>query len=239
MEIGRGTAMTLEGRAISVAAESEPIWVRVELREGALGQLGLDPLPEPDREQITVHGHEPLPDLGGNLPREGHEGRELLGEHVPVADREPRLGAHFVLRLVGIGYHPEPALLQQGQLVVVVEHDGPVAGHPEVLGEQVARPNVGGGQILDGPAPVDGRGLGPVGLHFLQVQVQRVHLAFGIGVTDHYLVAGQLDRLSRLVEQFLEQVRVEALGRRHSMDIVTRMESIAQGFDIGDVGQNA
>ena len=136
-----------------------------------------------------------------------------------------------MLRLVGIGYHPEPALLQQGQLVVVVEHDGPVAGHPEVLGEQVARPNVGCGQVLDGPTPVDGRGLGPVGLHFLQVQVQRVHLAFGIGVADHYLVADQLDRLSGLVEQFLEQVRVEPvpverqvlklLGVDHPTDPVT------------------
>ena len=81
--------------------------------------------------------------------RQAEEAREELRKHVVMAHREPFLERAGLIVLARFRHAPEPALLQETKLVVVVEDRAPSARDAEVLEQEIARKNVAARKILD------------------------------------------------------------------------------------------
>ena len=71
---------------VSTPAQPPLLPVRIEIHDLPRHLLFLHPLPVLDGEQVRMAGEEASP----QVPGQDEEGAELLGEDVPLADREPR-----------------------------------------------------------------------------------------------------------------------------------------------------
>ncbi len=113
---------------------------------------------------------------------EAEELHERFGEDVVVVDVEPRFGAHVVFVELRLRHVAEAAVGDGAQLVVVVEDHATVAGHAEVLQQQVAGEDVGDGEVADALAVVEHGLLGVFARSIADVQVERRHAALDVHV---------------------------------------------------------
>ena len=139
---------------------------------------------------------------------------EFLGEDVVRAYGVPGLAGHFLLVGSGFGDVAEVGVGYQFDLVVVVENDAFYAGDAEVFQQQVAGEDIGGGELLDGPAVV-AQGLLGVGLvGLVEVDVKGCHFLLDVDVADKNAVFGDLDLGRRGVAEFLQAGGVETVQRQ-------------------------
>ena len=115
-------------------------------------QTLLHAAPERGRQNLPVHPHE-----GGPL-RSQLKARKLMkvsGKTSFSRDVEPGLAAHFVFVVGRLRQVAEAAVRHLAQLVVVVEDHAAVARDAEVLQQQVAREDVGVGEVADALSVVE------------------------------------------------------------------------------------
>ncbi len=145
--------------------------------------------------------------------RQAEEARELGREHIVPGGVEPGAGLHFFFVVAWLRHMPEPAVGDQAQLVVVVEHRPAVARHAEILQQQVAGEDIAQRQVADRLAVVDHRRARGLRGLFAHVQVERAQPAFDVAQVQHQVVAVQADAAGAGAEQFVEQVGGEARAR--------------------------
>ena len=134
------------------------------------------------------------------------EGAPLLGENVVSRHRVPRLAAHLHL-LVGRGRDAtEVAVGQVLDLVVVVEHHAPVAGHAKIFPQHVAGEDVRAGHLADGVAVLAHGLVDRLVAGGFQIQVERRHPALDVAVVDDDVVALVVDDGRGDVEQLGQQL---------------------------------
>jgi hypothetical protein len=73
---------------------------------------------------------------------------------------EPCLAAHLIFRIGCLGQVAKAAVRDLAELVVVVEDHAAVAGDAEILEQQVAREDVGVGEVADALSIVERRAFG-------------------------------------------------------------------------------
>src|ERR1700735_2745028 len=87
------------------------------------------------------------------------KGQPLLREHVARPVMKPRLAAGLFFLASRLRQGAKNAVRYQADLVVVVENHAPMAGHTEILEQQVAGKDIAGRQIAQCVSIVDDGGL--------------------------------------------------------------------------------
>src|SRR5207247_8360319 len=103
----------------------------------------LHPTPEVGAQQLLVMLEERLEQ---GVP-EPEEGPELLGKDILLTDVKPWFLRGLLRVAARLGQHPEVAVRERSQLVVVVEDQAPVPRDPEVLEQHIPGEDVGRGQV--------------------------------------------------------------------------------------------
>ncbi len=135
-------------------------------------------LPETDVEKITVV-------LAKHITQGGTQTEKIFKffrENIIFTHIKPGLGGHFIFVVIGRGQFPEMTACQQAKLVVVVKYDPAMAGYPEIFEENITGEYIADGQIFDGIAPLDDNFLCLRLVGFIQVNIERRHPAFNIGM---------------------------------------------------------
>src|SRR5271154_4700421 len=113
----------------------------------------------------------------------------LLRKHIPRPAVKPGLGAAFLFLVARPRQIAKYAVGYQAEFVVVVKDDAAVIRDAKVLEQQIAGKYIACGQIAQGIAVVDYRGLGCRGFRFPQEQIQWAQAPLDVAVFDDEVVA--------------------------------------------------
>ena len=127
----------------------------------------------------------------------------LLGEDIARTAVKPRLGAGLLLFAARLRQIAKHAVRHQAQLVVVVKDHAAVAGHAEILEQEVAGKHVARGKIAQCVAVVDDGGLGGGRFGLAQKQIERPQAPLDVAVLDDQILTLDAAALARLAQQLV------------------------------------
>ncbi len=118
---------------------------------------------------------------------------------------KPRLGAGLLFFEARLGQVAKYAIRQQAQLVVVVKDHSAVAGHAEILEQEVAREHIARGQIAQCVAVVDDRGLRGRRLGLAQKKIERPQAPLDVAMLHDQILTLDAAALARIVQQLVRE----------------------------------